>query len=160
MRRPSWLRWPVSAEWADTLTAQNERLRDERDDAYKARDTAVFNRAQVLRQLAEADAANKRLAGRNLELAVRLSAYAESDPEYLAGLEKRLDRIRRATARYLTALWEARTRLAGVEDTEALKQRIKSLEKALDDAFSLDHPAVAAGATWQDRREQKMRFDA
>lgn len=148
MKRPSWLRWPcVSAEWADNLTAQNERLRDERDDAYKARDTAVFNRTQVLRQLAEADAANRRLAGRNLELAVRLSAYAESDPEYLASLEKRLARALRAVVRYRTGLDDAQRRADGAQ-------------KTLDVFLGLDHPAVAAGVTWQDRREKKMRYDA
>lgn len=147
MKRPSWLRWPVSAEWADNLTAQNERLRDERDDAYEARNIAVFNRTQVLRQLAEADAANRRLAGRNLELGVRLAAYAEADPEYLDALEKRLARALRAVVRYR----------AGLHDEQ---RRADSAQKTLDVFLGLDHPAVAAGETWQDRREKKMRYDA
>jgi hypothetical protein len=45
----------VSREWADTLAERVERIRDERDEAYKQRDTAVFNRKQVLRQYAELD---------------------------------------------------------------------------------------------------------
>lgn len=45
-------------------------------------------------------------------------------------------------------------------NVNALLRRIKSLEKQLDDATSLDAPAVAAGETWQDRREKKMRYDA
>lgn len=63
----------------------------------------------------------------------------------------------------------AADRIAGLEqdlkdarrpDVEALHRRIRRLEKDIDNATSLDSAAVALGATWQDRREQKMRYDA
>jgi len=34
MRRPSWLRWPVSAEWADTLQARVGQREEQRDAAF------------------------------------------------------------------------------------------------------------------------------
>jgi septal ring factor EnvC (AmiA/AmiB activator) len=39
------------------------------------------------------------------------------------------------------------------------KKRADLLQARLDDAFSLDAPAVAAGAAWQERRETKLRYD-
>lgn len=73
MNRPTWLRCPwVSREWADILEARLERLYEERDTALAARDTAVFNRQQVLDQLAEADAANRKLHDASLTLSQQL----------------------------------------------------------------------------------------
>lgn len=45
-------------------------------------------------------------------------------------------------------------------DVEALRRRIRHLEGQLDAATGLNSAAVALGATWQERREQKMRYDA
>jgi hypothetical protein len=44
-------------------------------------------------------------------------------------------------------------------DFEAEKKRADHLQQRLDQATGLDTAPVAAGAGWQDRREQKMRFD-
>lgn len=124
------------------LLDENIRLRAERDAARAERDTAKFNRQQMFRQFAEADAANRRLHGRNLELCMRLSDYAESDPDYLAGLEERLACALRACARYLAAYW--------VE-----KRRADRLQRRLDGMCGLNDPAVLAGVDWQKRREDK-----
>lgn len=127
--------------------AEASRLREQRDTARNDEETARFNRERILRQLAAADAANRRLSGRNLELGARLAQYAEADPEYAASLEARLKRALRAAVRYRSDLREE-------------KRRADTAQNSLDVFLGLDHPAVAAGASWQDRREQKMRYDA
>lgn len=119
-----------------------ERARTQRDNLREARDTAVYNREQILRQLAAADTANRRLHGRNLELGRRLAACGEADPEYAASLERRLGIARRAAARILTAL-HAETR------------RADHLQGRLDDLLGLNRPPVKAGADWQKRRDDK-----
>jgi hypothetical protein len=124
------------------VLAENIRLRKERDTARAERDTAMFNRRQVVQQNAELDAANRRLYGRNLELCTRLSAYAESDPDYLAAMELRLARVLGACARYLAAYW--------VE-----KRRADRLQRRLDGLLGLNDPAVLAGVDWQKRRQDK-----
>ncbi|WP_158073017.1 hypothetical protein, partial [Streptomyces kebangsaanensis] len=85
------------------------RLRAERDKARAERDTAVYNRQQIGRQLAEADAANKRLAGRNSVLQERLEQREDyTEAAYVVQVEKRLDRLARGTARWMAALWAER----------------------------------------------------
>lgn len=127
--------------------AEAGRLRKQRDTAVRDEETARFNRERILHQLADADAANRRLSGRNLELGARLAQYAEADPEYAASLEARLKRALRAAVRYRSDLREE-------------KRRADTAQNSLDVFLGLDSPAVAAGATWQERREQKMRYDA
>lgn len=122
--------------------AETDRQRERADRNEKRADTAVFNRRQIARQLVAADAANRRLAGRNLELGRRLSALTESDPEYAAALEQRLARALTACARYMDALW------VEVRHADRLQQR-------LDDACGLNDPAVIAGSGWQNTRHDK-----
>lgn len=137
MRRPAWLRWPwVSAEWADTLQERVDRLRNERDEALGQRDTAVFNREQILRQLAEADATNRRVHDRNLELGRRISQLTESDPEYAAQLERRVARLLQVGARLLSA----RT---------AQDRRADLLQRHLDDACGMPPGGLLDSAPWQ-----------
>lgn len=124
--------------------AETDRQRERAELAEENEATAVFNRQQIGWQLAEADAANKRLAGRNLELGVRLSAYAESDPEYLAVLERRLERAVRACARYRTA---------GRRE----ERRADRLQQRLDDACGLNRAEVAEGRNWQQTRQDGGR---
>jgi hypothetical protein len=88
----------------------------------------------------------KRLYDRNLELGRRISRLTEADPEYAARLEQRIERLQRVGARLLAAASEER-------------RRADRVQKRLDQALGLDHALIAAGAKWQDRREQKMRFD-
>lgn len=108
--------------------------------------TTVYNRKQVLRQNADLDSANRRLMGRNLELGRRLSSLTESDPEYAARLERRVSRLLTVAGRLFLA-------------HRAEKQRADHLQQCLDDVFGLNTSPVTKGATWQDRREQKMRYD-
>jgi chromosome segregation ATPase len=109
--------------------AEIQRQRRRANDAEDRANTAEFNRAQILRQLAEADATNRRLSGRNLELGERLTALAESDPEYAADLE--------------TQLAEAREALA-VET-----KRAEHLQRRLDDAVGLSAKGIADSSRWQ-----------
>ena len=128
------------------VKAEAGRLRGERDAARAERDTATYNRSQVLRQLANADATNRRLMGRNLELGRRLGALAESDPEYAAQLERRVDRLRKVAARLYAG-------------GRAEKLRADHLQQRLDQALGLDDAAVALGASWTSRRQKHMQFD-
>ena len=88
-------------------------------------------RRRLARWLAEADATNRRLAGRNLELGVRLSDYAESDPDYLASLERRIACLQKGVARYLPALWQSRAEVASLTDlaVQANKQLDRTEER-------------------------------
>ncbi|MFI0268611.1 hypothetical protein [Streptomyces luteogriseus] len=124
--------------------AEAGRQRTRAEGAVSRAITAEFNRGQVLRQLAEADATNRRLAGRNLELGERLSRLAEADPEYAAQLEHRIGRLQKAGKRILAAWW-------------AEKRRADRLQARLDDALGLDDPAVLAGQNWQATRQDGAR---
>ncbi|MFI1728231.1 hypothetical protein ACH40E_03120 [Streptomyces acidicola] len=143
MRWPFVLRSRHDAEVA-ALNADRDRLRARAETAEGHAATAKYNREQVIRQLSEADAANLRLAGRNLELGRRLAQHAEADPEYAARLERRVARLRRAGARVLAA-WAAE------------KRRADRLQARLDDACGLNHPAVEEGRAWQERRHDGGR---
>ena len=46
-----------------------------------------------------------------------------------------------------------------IQERDTEKRRADHLQQRLDQATGLDSAPVAAGASWQDRREQKMRFD-
>ncbi|GGW15848.1 hypothetical protein GCM10018980_51250 [Streptomyces capoamus] len=59
---------------------------------------------------------------------------------------RRLTRALRACARYRKAL-------------AAEQRRADQLQRRLDNAVGLNITAVAHGETWQERREQKMRYD-
>lgn len=112
-----------------------DRLRAERDTARAGQATAEFNREQILRQLAEADAANRRLHGRNLELGRQVSALAESDLEYAAHLERRKTSLEKAGHRILAA-WRRE------------QKRADHLQQRLDDAVGLSTTIVDSGR-WQ-----------
>lgn len=125
----------VSRRRYEEARATADRLRDERDKARDERDIAVRNRRQALGQLLDADAANRRLHGRVLELGRRLAAAAEADPEHLAALEKQV-RVSRKAARRVLAAYFAEVR------------RADRLQERLDDATSLNDPKVLAGPCW------------
>lgn len=146
--------------------AETARLRGERDEALKQRKTAVFNREQILRQLAGEEAANVRLHGRILELGRRNSELTESDPEYAAQLERRVARLLKVGARLYAGghaeklradhlqkrlddaareaadgEWRGRARRA--------EKRVKHLEKELDNALGMPPGGLLDSAPWQ-----------
>lgn len=128
--------------YEEELAAAKHEIRRQRERAEAAEEkasTAEFNREQVLRQLAEADAANRRLHGRNLELGKQVSALAESDLEYAAQLERRVARLKKVGKRVLAA-WAREQR------------RAEHLQQRLDNACGLNSPAVEAGRHWQATR--------
>ncbi|MDX2763364.1 hypothetical protein [Streptomyces europaeiscabiei] len=143
------MNWPFvlrSRHNADVaaLNADRDRLRRRAETAEGHAATAVSNRKQVLRQNAELDAANRRLADRNIELGRRLSRLGESDPEYAARLEKRVARLRQVAARL-------------VAGATAEKRRADLLQGRLDDACGLNSLAVEAGRHWQQNRHDGGR---
>lgn len=119
--------------------------------AAKARekaDTAHFNRQQVLVQNASLDAANRRLEGRALELGRRLSALAESDPEYAVQLERRIARLRTVGRRILAAY--------GGEVKRATR-----LQAQLDDAVGLTPRGIKDSSQFQPGyKKPKPKADA
>jgi hypothetical protein len=122
--------------------AETDRQRDRAERAEEGKATAEFNREQILRQLAAADAANRRLHDRNLELGSRISALTEADPEYTARLERRVARLLRVAVRLYAG-------------GHAEKLRADHLQQRLDDACGLNAPAVLAGSGWQTTRHDK-----
>lgn len=122
--------------------AETDRQRERAENAEKNQATAEFNREQILRQLAEADSANRRLHDRTLELGRRISALTEADPEYAARLERRVARLLKVIARLYAR-------------GHAEKVRADHLQRRLDQALGLDQTAVMAGAAWQERRDDK-----
>jgi chromosome segregation ATPase len=122
--------------------ADRQRRRAETAEGHAA--TAVFNRKQALRQLAEADAANRRLHDRNLELGRRLSLCDEADPEYAATLERRVARLRKVGDRILDAY-------------RSEKRRADRLQEQYDDACGPNDPRVLDGQRWQQNRQDGGR---
>jgi hypothetical protein len=119
-----------------------EEARTQRDNARDER-SAFKTAAQTAgRQFADADATNRRLMGRNLELGRRLSRLGEADPEYAGRLEARITRLLKVIARLYAG-------------GHAQKLRADRLQARLDDACGLNSPAVAAGEMWQQRRDDK-----
>jgi chromosome segregation ATPase len=135
------LRTEVAAEKAET-----GRQRERAEKALAEAATARYNRDQIVRQHADLDAANRRLMGRNLELGRRLSSLTESDPEYAARLERRVSRLLAVAGRLFLAHREQ-------------EARADHLQQRLDDVFGLNTSPVTKGATWQDRRETRMKYD-
>lgn len=124
--------------YEDELAAAKHEIRRQRERAEAAEEkasTAEFNREQILRQLAEADAANRRLHGRNLELGKQVSVLAESDLEYAAHLERRKTSLEKAGHRILAA-WRRE------------QKRADHLQQRLDDAVGLSTTIVDSGR-WQ-----------
>ncbi|MFG2269089.1 hypothetical protein ACGFNY_04865 [Streptomyces chartreusis] len=125
MRFPFVLRSRHDADIA-ALNADRDRLRRERDNALAER-TAFQHTARLAgRQFAEADATNRRLNGRLLELGRRVSRLTEADPEYAAALESRVARLRTVGKRILAAY-------------RAEKKRADHLQRRLDDAVGLHY---------------------
>jgi len=120
----------------DAAKAETARQRRAAEAATSRAITAEFNRDQILRQLAEADATNRRIDGRNKALNERITALTESNPECLADLEKQL-----AAAR---------------EELTAEKQRGDRLQERLDDAVGLPRRGpIKDSSDWQPANQKK-----
>lgn len=118
------------------LRADVDRLRGERDAAVAERETAVFNRKQILDQLAAADGANRRLYGRNVELGDRINALAQGAPQHTAKLHARVNRLLKAIER-----------LGAIAVAE--RRRADRLQQRLDDAVGLPKAGIHDSARWQ-----------
>jgi hypothetical protein len=118
------LRAEVAAAKAE---ADRQRERAEENEA-----TAKCNRGQALHQLAAADAANRRLYDRNLELGRRNSKLLEADPEYAAGLEQRVARLRKVGKRILAAYGVKAAEVTGLAaQVDESTTKVKNLRKQL-----------------------------
>ncbi|MFJ3021436.1 hypothetical protein ACIPH4_10855 [Streptomyces tendae] len=106
------------------------KLRGERDEARKERDAFRTSAATGARQFAQADADNRRLAGRNQALGERISTLTESDPDYLVDLEQQLADVRKELA--------------------AEKRRADQLQRRYDGAVGLYPGGITADSgPWQ-----------
>ncbi|MEU3283203.1 hypothetical protein [Streptomyces antibioticus] len=150
--------WPfVSRARYEALEADRERLRGERDQFLKDRNSFKYAAESAARQFTEADATNRRLAGRVLELNVRLSAYAESDPDYVACLERRIACLQQGVARYLPALWKVRKELAKSTEVEgALARQIHELAQPVEPT---DDEMDSINRLIRERDSEKKRAD-
>ena len=115
--------------------AEIQRLRTERDYAVAEAEDFRASAIAAARQFSGADAANRRLHGRLVELGRRLSACAEADPEYAASLERRVDRLKRVGVRILAAY-------------KAEKRRADRLQRRLDDAVGLTPGRIEDSRRW------------
>ena len=116
--------------------AETGRQRERAQAAVNRATTAEFNRGQMLRQLADADAANQRLQGRNRVLDERLAQRAESAPKDAARLLRRVDRLRRIVSRRL-------------EERRQEQHRADRLQRRLDDAVGLTPRQILDSSIWQ-----------
>jgi hypothetical protein len=106
---------------------------------------------QLKEELASSRRATLRLAGNYTHLMetgepMPMFSQPSKVQRRLTQLEERLDRALKAAARYLCAY-------------HAEKRRADQLQERYDAAVGLNTPAIAAGDSWQERREQRMRFD-
>lgn len=121
----------------ELAAAQNEiaALRRRVLDTQDRHDEVARAHNRLAKRLAEADAANRRLYDRNLELGRRVSVLAESDLEYAAHLERRVARLKRVGKR-IVAAWARE------------QKRADHLQQRLDDAVGLSTTIVDSGR-WQ-----------
>lgn len=121
----------------ERAAAQNEiaALRRRVLDTQDRHDEVARAHNRLAKRLAEADAANRRLHGRNLELGRQVSVLAESDLEYAAHLERRKTSLEKAGHRILAA-WRRE------------QKRADHLQQRLDDAVGLSTTIVDSGR-WQ-----------
>jgi hypothetical protein len=89
--------------------AQIVRAIEERDDARTEREAFRTAAQTSARQYAEADATNRRLAGRNAELTRRLEDTTEG--VYVAQLENRIRALAKGTGRWMLAVWSRDRRI-------------------------------------------------
>ena len=109
--------WPFQSRLRaelEAVKADRERIRGERDQFGKDRDAFRYTAENAAHQLASADAANRRLHDRNVELGRRLARCAEADPDYAAALEQRVDRLKKVGARILTAYGSKSAEVTGL----------------------------------------------
>jgi protein-arginine kinase activator protein McsA len=108
------MRWPfVSRARHKDLYERYQLALQKAAKACSERDTAEYNRGQALRQLADADATNRRLEGRITELTKRI----EERPSF--------------------------------EDSAALRNQIRHLQRRLDDAVGLPPGRIEDSRRWQ-----------
>ena len=129
-------------------TAETGRLREQRDKAVREQETAEFNRKQITDLYSELYDEHERAVRRNQSLCALLDE-AKTAAGVQAEARRQADRI----ARLCRAVTKARAEAA--ED----KRRADHLQARWDDLLGLNTPAIDKGASWQDRREQRMRFD-
>ncbi|MFI7315191.1 hypothetical protein [Streptomyces hygroscopicus] len=124
-----WFRTRRLREENADLRAQLDRMRERAENAEADARTERVTRDTAIRQLGEADAANRRLHGRNVHLAEQLEQAREAAQDgALDEMGRRLDRALRACARY---------RAEAVEDHAAVMtahRQLKEKEAQLDRA--------------------------
>lgn len=132
---------------ADALADARRDVRTERtarEIAIRVACEAETARQALAGQLAEAEAANIRLDGRNRRLTEQLErAHEAAQDGALDEMGNRLDRALRACVRYRS-------------DADGQARLIRSQQALLDRLYGLNDPDVVAGEHWQHRRIDKI----
>lgn len=90
--------------------AETRRVKQAKDSYWQQRDEAMAAARTAAEKFVEADATNRRLAGRNQELTRRLEDSAEG--VYVAQLETRIQALAKGTARWMLAVWSRDRRIS------------------------------------------------
>jgi hypothetical protein len=154
------MKWPfVSRSRYEAVEADRERIRGERDQFLKDRKaaqaaaekaSALFTQADE--ELAATTIVNACLTEDLTKLREQLAASTAAE----SALAKQIHEMAQPVEQTDEEM-DAINLLIQERDTE--KRRADHLQQRLDQATGLDSAPVAAGAGWQERREQKMRFD-
>lgn len=91
--------------------AETRRVKQVKDEFWQQRDEAMAAARTAAEKFVEADAANRRLDGRNRELSRRLEDSTEG--VYVAQLENRIRALAKGTGRWMLAVW-SRDRRIGI----------------------------------------------
>jgi len=120
----------------DAAKSEIQRQRRRAETAEENLEIAVFNRAQVLRQNQDLDAATRRLHGRVEELKRQLDARPATGMDDTARLEQRIVRLRKVVSRVL-------------EGRAAATRRADYLQQCYDNAVGLGGVRVRDSSIWQ-----------
>ncbi|MFE6634718.1 hypothetical protein ACFVFT_14725 [Streptomyces tendae] len=159
--------WIITRRRHDDETAQLHdvvrKLRGERDEARRERNAFHTAATTGARQFAQADADNRRLAGRNRELTRRLEDSAEG--VYVAQLETRLQALAKGTARWMLAVWSRDRRISILKqqldatrtNLVASQARVAELHEQLTNAEAAADPRPVHGGARYPKPSNELR---
>ncbi|MFJ6073648.1 hypothetical protein ACIQFU_22875 [Streptomyces sp. NPDC093065] len=145
------------------VKADRERLRGERDQFLEDRNVAKAAARTAAEKFVEADATNRRLAGRNSELTRRLEDSAEG--AYVTQLETRLQALAKGAARWMLAVWSRDRRISILQqqldatrtNLVASQARVAELHEELRKAEAAADPRPPEGGARHPRPSSELR---
>lgn len=143
--------------------AETRRVKQVKDSFWRQRDEAMAAARTAAEKFVEADATNRRLAGRNVELTRRLEDTTEG--VYVAQLETRLRALAKGTGRWMLAVW-SRDRRIGILQQQltvtrtnlvASQARVAELHEELRKAEAAADPRPPEGGARRPGRRDDLR---